>query len=86
MNNLNPTFQPTAHVVKYDGRTGEVVQERDIISPCDLYLQSIRSLWPVFTMEPDGNGGIDGSCWRSFREHAAGEPPVLKFNLKRLDK
>ena len=85
MNNLNPKPAPTAHVCKYEGRSGLLLQERDIITPVDLYLDAIKSLWSVVTITRHEDGTITGETYRSKQEHAAGFP-LYRYTIKPLTK
>lgn len=81
MNQIKHSNAPvTAHVCKYDGRTGELVQERDIITPLDVYLGGFKAIYPIVSMEPNGNGGTLVKVWPTVGSFAGS--PRWKFNIQ----
>ena len=59
---MNKAPKP-AHLCKYDGRTNTLVEERDLTIGRSDFLNSIRTLWPVFSMETKEPGVLTVQVW-----------------------
>lgn len=81
---MTTNLKPTATLRRLDGRTKAEQMNRNIVTPVDIFIESIHEIWPLNRTGKDHEGAFVISVYTTNEQYIAGTA-VYHFIIKPIN-